>query len=367
MDSPNHAERDHAPCSPSGFAKWGNCGAALPLEETLPPEGPKPYADWGTKCHELAEAFLLTGKWPEGAEPEQYDVAKVYTDYCQSLQGTGAPEAKVTVTSECYGTADYICDSGDTLEVVDLKAGISPVSAQNNGQGMIYLLGAAGDNLLSYKELKFTIIQPRVSPAPDTFTIDPFELLAWKEDVLLPAIANSRSGKAQPSESACQWCRAKPICTAYSERVTALAQQSFAKFQPKDIATLTPEQMGQIVPHLPEVRRYLKDLEDYVKNYMTGGGIVPGLRLVQGRRGARKWKDDETARKFLIRKVGKAELYDYTLKSPAKIEKILKSQKSKHTIDDLVEQKPGSPTIALESDKRPSISSGAEIAFKDIS
>ncbi len=359
----------HSKYSPSGFSKWSRCPLSLKLEETLPPEGENKYGTWGTLRHAEAEATLAKDA-PLPTDPDAREVVELYVDYCRGLEGKDVRvEAKVNLDHyglpEIYGTTDYVCTVGKALYVVDLKSGLIPVSAINNGQLRIYALGAAGAKLLNYRSVKMVIIQPRLPEPISAEILDPLELQAWCQNTLRPAFvaANAPHLQANPSDKACMWCRAKPICVAYSERVTALAQQTFSDFAPRELTTLTPEQLGQIVPHLGEIDKYLKALKAHAKSYMESGGLIPGLKLIQGRRSARKWVDEAAARKFLIRKVGKEALYDYKIKSPAKIEAALKG--TKHNIDGLTEQSPGSPTMVPTSDKRPAISSGAEIAFKE--
>ena len=203
-----------------------------------------------------------------------------YTNYCKELKGSPViVEVAVTLASyglpDIYGTADFVAEVGTTLHVVDLKAGISQVSAVDNGQLKIYALGAAtAPRLLYYDKIVLTIVQPRVRPQISTEELSPFELVAWLENILKPAVAATKveHPEANPSEKACQWCRAKPICKAYAERVTALAQQSFNNFAPKDLNSLTPAELGAILPHLGEIEKYLKALKAHSKSYMEQGG-----------------------------------------------------------------------------------------------
>jgi len=367
-----HEERTHAKLSPSGFAKWGYCPLSLALEETLPPEEEKPYAEWGTARHEEAEA-VLTRNADLPKDEEAAMVVKVYTDYCKSLGGSPQiVEGAVSLASyglpEIHGTADFITEVDRVLHIVDLKAGVTPVVAENNGQLKIYALGAAtADRLLYYEKIVMTIVQPRVSPQISTVELTPFELINWLENTLKPAVERTKQPhpKANPSEKTCQWCRAKPICKAYSERVTVLAQQSFDEFAPRDLTSLTPEELSKIIPHLGEIEKYLKALKAHAKSFMEQGGLIPGFKLVQGRK-SRKWRNEEEAKKFCLRKIKKEDAYEFKFRSPAQIEKHLKNTKHAGALKELIEVKPGAPTIAPIDDKRPAIVNGAVLAFKDV-
>ena len=211
------------------------------------------------------------------------------------------------------------------------------------------------------------IFQPRPNPAYpiSESIITPAELLVWATDELIPAVwaAKELDAPFKPSEKACMWCRHKPKCPAAYERTVALAQVEFKDFSPPKPTSLSDEQLAQIVRHGAEITKYIKAVSEYAKAHMEQGGLIPGYKLVPGRRSARKWIDEEVARKFLIRKVGKDNLFDFKIKSPAKIEQLLKG--GKHSIDGLTEQKAGSPTIASEDDKRDAIISTAALAFQE--
>jgi len=366
-----HSDRGHAKRPPSGVARWGSCAASINMEENAPPEGANPYADWGTRCHEIAERYLLTGIWLEDAEPEQWEVAKVYTEYCLKLPGITAVEAEVSLghfgLPDIYGTADFIVHRDKTLTVVDLKAGIGPVSAVNNGQLMIYALGAAGKDLLAYDTIKMVIVQPRCEPQIKEHTLTVDELLGWFKDYLIPAVEATKQDDPPfcPGEEQCRWCRAKGFCKAYADYISQLAVVEFKDFVPPKPTSLSDEQLAQIVEHGATIEKWLKAVRTYAKDYMSGGGLIPGFKMVTGRKGNRTWKDEEAARKFLIRKVGKEELYDYKIKSPAKIEALLKGSKHQAALQNYTENKPGSPTIVPESDKREAITSTAQLAFAD--
>jgi len=367
--SSDHSGRNHAKLSPSGFAKWGTCPLSLELEEQMPPEGDKPYSDWGTARHEESEQVLLEkAELPE--DPDARYVVETYTDYCLSLETANSSmvECKVTLASyglpQIYGTADFIGVVGDTLHVVDLKAGISPVYP-DCGQLKIYALAAAtADRLLYFNRVVMTIVQPRVSTTPLHHTMTPFDLVHWLEHTLRPAVraAEGPAPYAVASEAACQWCRAKPVCKAYDERVTSLAQQSFRDFTPRDIATLTPEELSQILPHIGEIEKYLKALKAHCKSYMEQGSSIPGHKLVQGRK-SRAWRSEDEARRFCLRKVKKDDAYTYKFKSPAQIEKFLIKTKHNAALQELIEVKPGAPTIVKDDDKRTAITSTAALAF----
>lgn len=57
----NHTDRAHALLSPSAAERWIHCTAAPLLERDVPDTG-SPYAEEGTRAHELCEMLLRGGR-----------------------------------------------------------------------------------------------------------------------------------------------------------------------------------------------------------------------------------------------------------------------------------------------------------------
>jgi hypothetical protein len=78
---------------------------------------------------------------------------------------------------------------------------------------------------------------------------------------------------------------------------------------------------------------------------------------VEGRKGARKWTSDEEAEAALkSMRLKSDEMYDYSVKSPTSIEKILKDNPRRWTkLQELISRSDGKPSVAPESDKRPAL------------
>jgi hypothetical protein len=81
------------------------------------------------------------------------------------------------------------------------------------------------------------------------------------------------------------------------------------------------------------------------------GKLFAGFKLVEGR-STRAWVDDEQAAIMLSELLGN-EAFEHKLLSVAKAEKVLGKSK-KELIESLSVKPRGSPTLAPDSDKRPS-------------
>ena len=111
----------------------------------------------------------------------------------------------------------------------------------------------------------------------------------------------------------------------------------------------------------PLVSLWLKRVKDHALSTMLDGGEIPGYKIVEGRQGARRWTDEMQVAQAL-RDAGYTE-EDYTtvsILSPAGMDKALGKARAAELLSDLVERAPGAPTIAPESDKRPTYDRTAE-------
>ena len=108
------------------------------------------------------------------------------------------------------------------------------------------------------------------------------------------------------------------------------------------------------------IEAWCKAVRAKVEAELLAGNSVPGFKLVQGRRGARKWADltaAEQALKAMRLKV--EEMYDLSLISPTTAEKLHKAgtigPRQWPKLQTLVVQPEGMPSVAPESDKRPAL------------
>jgi hypothetical protein len=103
---------------------------------------------------------------------------------------------------------------------------------------------------------------------------------------------------------------------------------------------------------------------------MLDGGVVPGLKLVQGKSGARQWSDPEEAEKLLKSfRLKVDEMYDMKIISPTTAEKVLKEHpKQWKKAEALVVRPPGKLAVVPVSDKREAVTVTPVIdGFADVS
>lgn len=219
----SHSDREHATWSASATERNWNCPGALALTMDLP-DDTSLAADWGTCCHQIAEACLRDGR--EAAEwigqivkgkkhsfecdDEMAETTQAYVNFVRerfgrcnpddsadpSLWGSLAIEQRFSLASlkppfDAGGTADAVIHDPvvRSIDVVDLKSGRGvAVDATENKQLRTYALGAMLANPgLKVDTITVTIVQRR-APHPagrirsETFHVA--DLVEWTGDLL---------------------------------------------------------------------------------------------------------------------------------------------------------------------------------------
>lgn len=383
-----HQDRAHAKLSASGAHRWMACPGSVSLEAEIPNTS-SPHAEEGTAAHELAEAALrqlkdaadFKGEMFNGfiADDEMCENVQVYLDYVRSKPGKFFCEKRISFEEWVpggFGTADAITLGEDgTLYVSDLKYGKGVrVDAEWNPQGLLYALGAAVafEMVWDVSKIQIAIVQPRLDHISE-FEISHDDLIDWANSKVADAVTGAMADDPvfNPSEKACQWCRAKGECRALADFNLQLAGEEFANVAAaagvafSDAKTLANEEIAAVLPHLKLLTKWADAVEAKAFEELTAGRDVPGFKLVEGR-ALRKWADEEEAATKLSRKIGKAEAYKSTLITPAQAEKKIGGDAGKKWVAKFAAKPEGKPTLAPESDKRPAVGVNVEDEFANI-
>jgi len=353
----------HARFSASGAARWMACAASIKATEGVP-DTSSPYALEGTVAHHLAEVCLRNHRDADTFLGEAFDIARSvtidaemvanvqeYLDYVRGLRGQLFIEQRVDyshVVPGGFGTADALVVDGDTLYVVDLKYGQGlRVDVERNPQLQLYGVGAM--HTLSWlsdiTKVVLVVHQPRLDHVSEWETT-PEGLAAFGETARKAAeLALSDDPPYSPGP-ACRWCKLSGRCRAQAQYNLATARAEFGP--PVDSATLTDDEVSDILFRLPAMRAWASKVEERALDTLTRGDDLPGWKLVEGR-SLRQWADKETAAADLIEELGD-DAWKRDLISPAQAEKALGK---KHVLlERHVTKPPGKPTLAPEADKR---------------
>ncbi len=234
---------EHAKLSASGSKRWLACPGSVVLE-ALFPESESPYAEEGTRAHELAEAKLryLTGRILREDYEENYKLASKavepsqladmeryvdsYVEYVLGLyQGLTLKhkdavifiEERVSYDSYVpggFGRIDCIILAGKELHIADLKYGKGvAVDAVENPQPRLYALGALQEygDIYEIEQVTTHIVQPRLNSIT-TENLTRGELESWGNSIRHLAADAYKDTREYSAGEHCQFCRARATC-----------------------------------------------------------------------------------------------------------------------------------------------------------
>jgi hypothetical protein len=299
------------------------------------------------------------------------------------------------------GTVDVWISGPGVLEIIDYKDGMGVVEAKGNLQLEQYAIGTLAESELGWnvpeqypwQEVRMTIIQPKLALKGmnpiSTWTATTKELLDRVSLLGQQARAtDAPDAPLVPGEGQCKYCRAKGSCAALAGNVMKevgimfqpvtqpfdIAQQS----ADKDPTVMSDDQLRQIMEAAPLMRQLLDGVEKESLRRLKAGQAVPGLKLVYGR-GSRAWSlsEEEMAQKLVKMGIPKGAIYETSLVSPAKAEKLtwkkkdgtdvqLTERQLKTMETEYVTKLAGKLTVVPESDSRPAVITNAAPMFSAI-
>lgn len=369
----NHKDRAHALLSASSSNRWLACPPSAVANEAYPNQDTA-FTQEGTTAHEVAEAIarlridpLADVELPENYTAEMLACAHEYADYIEeqkkSNDATVLLEQRVDFSSwvpDGFGTCDCIIIQDETLTIIDYKYGQGVmVSATNNPQLRLYALGAMSDygNVLGITNVEMHIFQPRLNNiSSDSITVK--ELMGWAEKTVKPTAGKAirGRGKYNPGEH-CRFCKHAGRCRALTRLCTEQIETHgiIAK-----VPILAAHEVADVLRMEPLITLWLKKVKEHAMTTLMNGEELPGYKLVEGKLGNRKWKDEAEVAATLANLYPMETFTETRLLSPSQMDKAIGKKKVAELLDGLIERAPGAPTIAPETDKRPAYNRLAE-------
>lgn len=384
------AEKRHARLSASSAEYWSQCPARPWLTERYGSEDSSFAAEFGTAVHWLSEQTpplaQYIGHKAENGQTITTTMVGMAEDYLEWLthikdvygvrpqdafQEVPVPLTGITGEDAATGTADFLATSADesTLIVVDLKTGAYSVDAKHNKQLMLYANGALQ---ICGKPNIDRVVMCIVQPAKDDATwertrfrveiIQVSELRLRLKEVSAAAkrcweaLADEeglvRGDYCKPSQSACKWCPAIHACPQIKRGI----EDAFANIK---IDFAEEEALVSLWKMIPTYRKFFDEVESSIEKKMVCGVPMPGLKLVSGKEGNRRWGVSE---EVIVERVNhhtwnKDAAYKRVILSPTEMEKTNKDLYK--LMSDCVVRSPGKPTVVPENDPRPTLVSEA--------
>jgi len=335
--------------------------------EWVQESGPSEAAKEGTEFHKLVEMLIteiagnpaLWGVLPEG---EMLTLAVKTAEHWMWRLDDIESETRVPLfyqpdrncIIDCHGIIN-IEDEERTLAVIDFKYGQGVrVEAEHNLQLAIYARSLL-DLKTTFKanSLELYIDQPRLG-GRDWWSLTVDELYEFTEPIRDTAkkILAGEDLKYEPSEETCQFCPIKANCPARQEMVVSMFEElpvsEATGANLPEIDGLTERQMVLFKRHHKEFARWLKDVDAFIDGKVLGGADIDGLKIVEGRKGNRRWRDEAEAATYLV----EHDVHPYEdpkLISPTKASKMCALP------EDLVTRSDGRPIVVPSEDKRPTI------------
>ena len=393
-------EKKHAILGPSKADQWMTClgstEASLGIEGTT-----SSYAEEGTDHHEVAAVCLeegidaaeLVGRPMLSGSPlteENAAFVQSYLDFVRAhkdengilLVEEEVPLTHLTGEPDAIGTSDAVVLRTDReLFVADLKFGRGvSVSPERNRQAMMYALGVVEKHQVEadYDTIRIGISQPRNGGNSD-WVVSMKDLLAFGEEVKATAkkilvvvdgqMHFNRDLPKTPSEKACQFCKAKATCETLKNEVVNAMTAGFDMLDGEkvDHTVLTtlkqlldalplPDKLGRFLGISDLAELWIKAVRGQAEIELLAGRMVTGYKLVQGKKGNRKWtNEEEVEEKLKSFRLKQDEIYNYSVISPTDAEKLLanKSPKRWDILKTMYGQSEGAIHVAPETDKRP--------------
>lgn len=428
MDLTNHAIRQakdaaHARFSPSAAERWMTCPGSIAATRDMPNTNTSSvYADEGTAAHTLASralthhkpAAFFHGEQIQAGErvfvvdDEMATYVQVYLDEVNAriAGGTLMVEQEIGFSEAIgvpgqFGTSDatILSADGKHLTVIDLKYGQGVrVEAQDNPQLKMYAAGVLetfGDIFYELETVETVVVQPRLEHI-DTATYTVADIAEFMREARLAAQAALEGCQAldttgvippelfQPSDDACFFCPAKATCEPLRKHVSALVFDDFETLEDPDVlevvgAPSVPmgDKLGKLYGHLELIEDWCRGVRAEVERMVLAGMTVIGpdglpMKIVEGKRGARKWRDESEAEARLAGLVPPDKLYKpRELITVSAVEKMFNKKATRaqwEQLQDLVTQSKGKAKVSLGSDPAPPYSPDAAAdEFEDIS
>lgn len=318
---------------------------------------------WGT-----GDAVIITA---DGEELQSHD-AKF-----------GHLQVDASFAEELQEYLDVIPDEKEDA-FIEMESADGTIIRKGNRQLMCYALGAYLDfgMMGDFKRIRLVIHQPRLGHLSEwDCTVDDLMAFAKEEAYAILQCRNAETlhstGALGPTSSyfnpgikQCRFCRFAGQCVPLANHVERIVYERSENstqstdpehsMQPTDPASLSLHRLGSTIDQANLIGAWLKAIRAEGERRAFAGSPPIGkdgpYKLVRGRRGRRKFADEEAAEAQLKAFRLKQEvMYTFKLISPTQAEKVLKKEKPRQwkKLEPFITQSEGGISLAPATDRRP--------------
>jgi hypothetical protein len=195
--------------------------------------------------------------------------------------------------------------------------------------------------------------------------------LKWADDVVRPTAEIAlKPGAPFKAGDHCIFCPARKTCPTREKFVLETVMTDFEDLDSdlKDIEFMTNDELGQILPRLPNIKKWCNDLMAHARSETARGHLITNpetgvYKLVEGRSN-RAWRlAEEDVADALALEVDNIEaIWNKKLVSPTQAERLF----GKGRLDSLIHKPPGKPVLVPGTDKREPVTVNPESEFEDL-
>ncbi len=369
----------------SSASTWSSCTAqphyVVANANRIPPQDTE-FSVEGTTAHAVVEALFKKTKLSDKATPDMKKHAQAFVDFCLDKKAPGATdhikrtglgdrwwsELKVSLfyTPARNGFVDFCCIADDGVHIADYKYGQGvAVSAFENLQMAIYARSMIEQLKLKTDVVHMHIYQPRVRQGDkqSTWTIDYKELVQFTDDrVLGPAEdiqAKALTLEFRPGTKTCQFCPCESFCEARTKwllddtPLETITTGEVPKLPKAD--SISDEVLSKIVLKIDDIKKWLTAAEKYATSMAFNGKSLPGLKLVKGKGGHRKWGNPDLAKEKLLTKLKREDIITEDLITPTQVSEFEHDFEKDEwaELQKLIVKPEGGPTLVSIDDPRP--------------
>jgi len=407
----------HSLLSPSSAHRWMACPGSMSFPENREQGESNSYADDGTATHAWASEALTVGWSPVGStrfvngteytlDEERAARIQGYIDYVRqhAIGGHLFVEVKVdlsdTLGSGEGGTADaaIAIPHSRSAAIIDLKDGsgekvfasyciepatdTTPEIREPNPQLAFYALGMLPSLELfgPVDSVTLAIYQPKLNHI-DEYPISIEDLRAFGERAELAAekarvAANARASHLiseyfQPGAKQCRWCRAKTRCQALEKFIADEVRADFETIAATG-ATIPAKSTDLATAYVavPLIEQWCVAVKAEMQRRVADGESIIGpdgkpYKYVEGKEGARKWRDEKTAEEALLGQLPREKVYTEPKVITAPVAAKLLNKKATAALwtdifEPLISRPRGQPILVMGSDDRPAFTGVAK-------